>query len=137
MARDKIVPLVITKGNTTAQRIMASYKAVSTANGAYIPSTGTKVDLTKLILAVERSSASTADGTITLVAGSTAGVDAFSGNSTELNLAVTVSSSTGIVENTHIVGEIETARFMDTDGYIKLNYSTAMAGARVAALIIS
>lgn len=105
-------------------------------NGSYIKTTG--YDSTKLVILIDRSSAGTGTGTITLVAGSTAGNDVFSGNSTALNTALTVTSSTGSSRNLYGIRIAETARYKDSDGYIKLNFSSALttaAGSTEAAYV--
>jgi len=142
MARDLITPVTLKKsGTTTAMtKLDTKWTSISTANGAYITTTG--IDATKVIFLVDRSSGSTSAtgstgaGTVTIVAGSTAGNEDYSATGIG-NLGLTNTSSTAAAAD-HIfaMGPLETARFKDTDEYIKLNYSTAMAKGRVAALLL-
>lgn len=104
----------------------ATFKVAST-DGAYIKTTG--YDSAKLIILIDRSSAGTGEGTVTILAGSTAGNEVFSANSTALNTAITVTSSTGSSRNLYAIGPLETARFKDTDGFIKINFSSALTTA--------
>lgn len=137
MARTQITPTQVKDAISTsaAKKFGTAYQKATTA-GMYIKTTG--YDSTKLIILIDRSSAGTGTGTLTLVAGSTAGNPVFSGNSTALNTAITVTSSTGTSRNFYAIGPLETARFKDTDGYIKINVSSALttaAGSTEAAYI--
>lgn len=119
--KDAISTSVAKKLGTTA-----IFKVCSTG-GAYIKTTG--YDSSKLMILIDRSSKGTGTGTVTIVAGSTGGNPVFSANSTSLNTSITVSSSTGSSRNVFMIGPLETARFKDTDGYIKMNFSSALTTA--------
>jgi hypothetical protein len=127
MARALITPTLIKKAeaatvavNTGGGRIIRC-----TTGGAYIKCTG--IDATKLILIVERSSASTGTGVVTIVAGTTgSATEPYSGACIGNN-AINITSSTGTVRNRRVIGPLETARYKDTNQYIKLNYSTNLS----------
>jgi hypothetical protein len=137
MARTQITPSRVKDAvSTSAAKKFGTGFVKASTDGLYIKTTG--YDSTKLVILVDRSSKGTGTGTLTIVAGSTAGNDIFSGNSTALNTAITVTSSTGTSRNLYAIGPLETARFKDTDGYIKLNCSSALttaAGATEAAYV--
>jgi len=123
MARDLITPCKTTDMDTASAETFTGTK-ISTANGAYIKTTG--IDPTKLVFVVTRSSVSTGTGRITVVSGSTAGKDDYEKGaySTARNLDISVTSSTGSSQNRRFFVIQETKRFLDTDQYIKFNFST-------------
>ena len=134
MARDLITPKKCTEMSTAVVRFSTASGMVliSTANGAYIKTGGTSnIDATRLLFVVTRkSSKQQSTGYISVVSGSTkTSVRDFEAiYSTARNLIIAMPDSTGTtrMHSIHFFKVPETARFKDSDGYIKFNFSTAL-----------
>lgn len=100
---------------------------ISTA-GHYVKTSG--FDATGLILIIQRSTKSTGVGRVTIISGSTASKEDFEPGlySTARNLDIKIATCTAASTKVHVIPITETARFKDTDGYIKIDFSTAMGG---------
>jgi hypothetical protein len=131
MARDLITPYEITDMSSTPMRLTSGKMIkVSTANGAYIKTSG--YDASRFIFVVQRTSKTGASsGYMTFLGGSTAGKDDHEKGkySTKRNLSVRFNvSSIAIAQKSgrypQFVHLSETARFIDSDGYIKINFTT-------------
>lgn len=127
MARALITPTQLKRANATSVAVNTGGGRIvkCTTGGAYFKCTG--IDATRVILIVERSSASTGTGVVTIVAGTTGSATEPYSAASIGNLAINITSSTGSVRNRRIIGPLETARFKDTNQYIKLNYSTNLS----------
>ena len=156
MARDLITPVKTSEMTTAAAMFESTANSipVNATNGAYIKTTG--IDATRLLFFVSRNSSecSTA-GRVTVVSGSTGGnIDFQPGQySTANNLDITIAKTTDLVMatsqssanfNLQYFSVPETARFKDTDGYIKFNFNAEMTsatnpshGARMGALYLA
>lgn len=135
MARDQITPVKTSEMSTACGKFTtgSGLVLISTANGAYVKTGGSSnIDATRLLFVVTRKSSKqrASVGTITVVSGSSAGNDDFEPGaySTARNLRITVPISTVSTRqhNMYYFTIPETARFKDTDGYIKFNFSTAL-----------
>lgn len=147
MARDLITPIKTTEMSTGFAKLSTDKMVkISTANGAYIKTTG--LDPTKFVFVCMRSSKSTKNAYIYIRAGSTAGNDDFESGkySTLRDYVIKIPHSTRGLSGKSTAGASshgssftptdpvffvvpETARFLDTDKYLKLDFSTAISSA--------
>jgi hypothetical protein len=128
MARALLTPTASSAGSTAASRHVM---AAASTNGYYIKTTG--YDATKLAIFVTRSTNSSDVARITLISGSTASKEDYEPGaySTRRNLDINITTSTAASTGLHQIVIEETARFKDTDEYIKFDLSTALAGGTV------
>lgn len=128
MARGLLTPVATSAGSTASPNLVLA--AASTA-GYYIKTTG--YDATELVLFVTRSTNSSGTARVTLISGSTAGKDDYEPGaySTKRNLNISVPISTAGSTRLHTIKITETARFKDTDGYIKADLSTHLGSGTV------
>jgi hypothetical protein len=128
MARGLMTPVAVTDMSTAGTKLIGNIAQIDT-DGLYIKTTG--YDATNLIFLVERSSKSTGTGYVYVRAGSTAGNIDFEPGlySTGRDFAISFSSSTGDTRNRFFFVIRETARFKDTDDYIKFDFSTHLSTA--------
>jgi hypothetical protein len=131
MARALITPYTVTDMSSTPMKLSSDKMIkVSTADGAYIKTSG--YDASRFIFVAQRSSKSGASaGSMIFLGGSTAGkADNEAGKySTKRDASfrfpvssVAASNKTG--RYPQFIHLSETARFIDTDGYIKINFTT-------------
>jgi hypothetical protein len=128
MARALLTPSKSSEGTTAAPgHIMAA----ASTDGYYIKTTG--VDATGLVLLITRSTDSSDTAEITIISGSTAGNEDFEPGtySTRRNLSIDITTSTAASTRMHIIPIAQTARYKDTDGYIKVDLSTELSGGTV------
>ena len=131
MARDLITPIKTSDMSTGSCRMTsANMVKVSTANGAYIKTTG--LDASRLLFCVARTTKNggVADGAIYVVPGSTASKSDYEpGLYSTLNYHKIVCSLTTIIvkRDVQYFTIKETAKFLDTDNYIKFNFSTGIS----------
>lgn len=141
MARDLLTPVNCTDMATAVAGGLSSAisVAINATNGIYVKTTGQ--DPTKFVFFVSRNSSECSTlGKIAVVAGSTAGnIDFEPGKYSTLRaLNVQVPKTTNFVDkgstgdgsfNMFAFTVGETARFLDTDNYIKFNFDADMTSA--------
>jgi hypothetical protein len=157
MAYSLITPIKCTDMSTSLSGGLSSTYGVKlvggAANGAYVKCTG--IDPTKLVFFVTRNSSECSSAEeIFIKCGSTAGKDDFEPGaySTLRNFTITVSKTTNFVDkgstgdgswNIQFFKIAETARFLDTDQYLKISCSVGLTsatnqchGAKIGALYL-
>ena len=129
MARDLITAIKSTAMSTGSAVISSDLMVkASTANGAYIKTTG--IDPTNLILVIRRTTASTETAKLYVRAGSTSGNEDYEPGlySTGRDFVIEVPESTVAAQKPDFLIRLtETARFLDTNNYINLDFSTALS----------
>ena len=136
MARNAVTPLSMTTANSSVTKL-PTMQAVDTSTGIYIDVSNK--DASRMILVFQKTAtgANTASGEyITIEDGDSKA--AYSGFLLG-DLTIEVSSlcrNVAGVSNLAFAGPIETARFKDSDGYIKVNCTNATNVGYVGAIII-
>ena len=139
MARAAIIVLKLTSANSSVSAI-PTMTAVDTTTGVYIDCNN--IDASKMILVFTRTvsgTAATHGEMITIEDGdSKAGYSAYGLGDLTIAISSNGRGSAGAdtVCGTVFVGPLETARFKDSDGYIKVNCTRGQNIATIGAILI-
>jgi hypothetical protein len=126
MARRLITPIVINDMSTVSSSFHMSSDAMvkcsTGANGAYVKTSD--IDASRLIFVIQRTSKSGSSmGRVIFRAGDREGV-----TDTKRDLSVIANkSSVAAGRYVNFIHPSETRRFIDSDGYIKIDFSTGMS----------
>ena len=158
MARSEITVIKATQMSTDGAGGLSSAYGVACvagmANGAYVKCTG--LDPANLVFFVTRNSSECSSaGAVYVISGSTAGKDDYEPGkySTARNLSIDIAATTNFVDkgstgdgswNIQFFRVPESARFLDTDNYLKFSFETKLTsatnschGAKIGALYIA
>jgi hypothetical protein len=138
MARSLITPVKTTEMSTATATVTSSVNYITcTTEGAYIKTGGTSnIDATRLLFVLNRNSSKcTTVGYVEILSGSTAGNPDFepgaysTGRNLRISIATSPIKSSGVKGRDYYFMIPETARFKDSDGYIKMTFSSELTSA--------
>lgn len=139
MARTEITPYSIVRGHDTTAATHLVFTKVK-ATGMYIKTSN--INSANMIFLVKRTTKSTGVGGLSIVSGSTNGAEDYQpgaySTARDLNLTVATSSNS-TAASINIIGPIETAKYKDSNGYIKINfkYGSSRLSTRLGATVAS